>query len=70
MQDKSHKQAQRTRQEMTYYQHRLFAPTLEEALEIIFAKHGKCKPAIRMCNVQPRKDVVWWEYNIVKEGEK
>jgi hypothetical protein len=55
---------------MTYYQHRLFAPTLEEALEIIFAKHGKRKPAIRMCNVQPRKDVVWWEYNIVKEGEK
>jgi len=69
VQDKSHKQAQRTRQEMTYHQHRLFAPTLQEALELIFAKYGfDCKPAIRMCNVQPRKGVIWWEYNIVKEG--
>jgi hypothetical protein len=56
---------------MHYIQSRLFAPTLQEALELIFAKHGfDCKPAIRMCNVQPRRGVIWWEYNIVKEGEK
>ena len=48
---------------MLYQMGRVVAATIEEALEIIKAKHGQGTPSIRQCGA------AWWEYVIDLEGE-
>jgi hypothetical protein len=53
---------------MLIKQGRIFAVTVEEALEQIHAKHGEGIIYIREANVQPNSDLIWYEYNIEMEG--
>ena len=54
--------------ELLIQQSRIWAVSLEEALEQIRDKYGDGDLSIRECNVQPRKGLTWYEFCIDVEG--
>ena len=51
-------------QPMLLLQSRVFAATKAEAIKKIQAKHGTGEIRIYQAPVQPRRGLIWWEYNI------
>lgn len=49
---------------MFYQPGRIFASSRDEALRRIADKWGDGVISIRECNVQPRKDGIWFEYQV------
>ena len=50
--------------ELLIKQSRIYATSLDKALEQIRDKYGNGKLSIRECNVQPRKGLIWYEFYI------
>ena len=48
----------------TVIQGRVYAKTADEAVEKIRDKLGDGKLCLYKCLIQPRKDLIWFEYNI------
>jgi len=49
---------------MLVRQGRIFAKDEITAVLLIREKHGKGEMLVKECNVQPRKDLTWYEYVI------
>jgi len=55
-------------EELLIQQSRIYATTLEDALEYIRDKYGDGSLSVRECNVQPRQGLIWYEFYIEVEG--
>lgn len=57
---------------MTYIMGRVFAKTIEEALQHVFARMAKeglrGEPRIKPASVQPNPELIWWEYGVLGDG--
>ncbi len=50
--------------EMLIRQSRIWADSLEDAIKQIREKYGDGKLSIREANIQPQKELIWYEFYI------